>query len=50
MSPQMQKYMKARAVAMGDDMDLGSTVGQASVLQVRVPVFVHVILYIYIYI
>lgn len=35
MSPQMQKYMKARAVAMGDDMDFGGPVGQASVLQVN---------------
>jgi len=35
MSPQMQKYMKARAVAMGDEMDLGGGVGQASVLQIN---------------
>ena len=40
MSPQMQKYMKARAVAMGDDMDFGGPVGQASVLQVCVCVCV----------
>ena len=40
MSPQMQKYMKARAVAMGDDMDFGGPGGQASVLQVCVCVCV----------
>ena len=34
MSPQMQKYMKARAVAMGDEADFGGAVGQAGVLQV----------------
>ena len=29
MSPQMQKYMKARAVAMGEEADFGGPVGQA---------------------
>lgn len=35
MSPQMQKYMKARAVAMGDEADFGGAVGQACVLQIN---------------
>jgi hypothetical protein len=35
MSPQMQKYMKARAVAMGEEADFGGMVGQ--VLQPEVP-------------
>jgi len=36
MSPQMQKYMKARATAMGDaSADVAGPIGQASVLQIN---------------
>eukprot|EP00960_Hanusia_phi_P048199 758817-Hanusia_phi.AAC.1 len=35
MSPQMQKYMKARAVAMGDEADWSGGSGQAAILQVN---------------
>ncbi|EKX42297.1 hypothetical protein GUITHDRAFT_95701 [Guillardia theta CCMP2712] len=35
MSPQMQKYMKARAVAMGEEADWSGNSGQAAILQVN---------------
>ena len=35
MSPQTQKYMKARAVAMGEEADFGGPVGQACVMQIN---------------